>query len=198
MKKITALTTCLIVAICGLTAFNWNKPVPSPVAEENSLIHWYTIEEAQKLCEKEPRKIFMDVYASWCGWCKVMDNKTFSNPTIAKYMSANYYCVKFDAESKDTIVFNGQKFWNESRYHSFATQALQGNLAFPSFIFIDKTRTKFTMMQGYYPADKFEPYIHYYLNDAEPTVSFEKYKETFKSELKPADTKDEAAPNPGH
>ncbi len=41
---------------------------------------WYSIEEALILNEKEPRPVMIDLYTDWCGWCKVMDQRTFSNP----------------------------------------------------------------------------------------------------------------------
>jgi len=34
---------------------------------------WMTFEEAIEKSKTEKRKIFIDVYTDWCGWCKVMD-----------------------------------------------------------------------------------------------------------------------------
>ena len=63
----------------------------------------------------------MDVYTDWCGWCKRMDATTFENPAIAKYMSENFYCVKFNAESQKEVTFKGQKYGTEGRYSALAT-----------------------------------------------------------------------------
>ena len=73
-------------------------------------INWMTIEEAEAANKKEPRKLVIDVYTDWCGWCKKMDKDTFQNEKIAKYVNENYYAVKFNAEQKDSIVFLGQTF----------------------------------------------------------------------------------------
>jgi tetratricopeptide (TPR) repeat protein len=50
--------------------------------------------------EKTDKLILIDVYTDWCGWCKVMDEKTFSDPYVAKFMTDNFICVKLNAEDK--------------------------------------------------------------------------------------------------
>ena len=37
---------------------------------QDAKVNWLTIEEAEALNKKEPRKIFVDFYTDWCGWCK--------------------------------------------------------------------------------------------------------------------------------
>ena len=101
MKKII-----LLLSIFSLGLLN------TVIAQEGA-VKWYTFEEAVALNKKEPRKIFIDVYTDWCGWCKKMDETTFSKPEIAKILNKDYYAVKFDAESLDTINFAGTRFVNE-------------------------------------------------------------------------------------
>jgi len=47
------------------------------------LIKWHTFAEALELNKKEPRKIVIDVYTDWCGWCKVMEKNTYNHKIIA-------------------------------------------------------------------------------------------------------------------
>ncbi|MDQ3111217.1 MAG: DUF255 domain-containing protein [Bacteroidota bacterium] len=200
MKKYLVIGIALVAAL-GSFAFMRNT-ASAVITKTPVAIKWYTLEEAQKLSDANPRKIFIDFTTSWCGWCKTMDANTFKNPTIAKYMSTNYYCVKFDAETHDTVVFNGQKFWNrgganQRSANDFTITALQGRLSYPSFSFISKDRLSFTIMQGYMPPEKFEPYLHYYAEEKEKTMSYDDFLKTFKSEL-PADGTKTAPANGGH
>jgi thioredoxin-related protein len=75
-------------------------------------INWYTPEEAYQAYLKEPKPMFIDVYTDWCGWCKRMDQTTFQDQNIANYLNANFYPVKLDAETRETIEFNGKKYEN--------------------------------------------------------------------------------------
>lgn len=188
MKKRFTFTVALLAGAIFAISAAFRSEAGTPVAEAPGGIHWYNIEEAQKLSDSIPRRIFVDFSTSWCGWCKRMDAETFSNPVIAKYMNENYYCVKFDAETHDTITFNGQQFFNRGAVntrsaHDFAITVLHGQLSYPSYAIFDKTRTHITIMQGYMPADKFEPYLHYYAEEKENTITFDEYLKTFKSEL---------------
>ncbi len=187
MKKKIYFTFALVAAFT-FTVFTASRSEAGGTETKPEAIHWYNIEEAQKLSDSIPKRIFIDFSTSWCGWCKRMDAETFANPVIAKYMNANYYCVKFDAESRDTVVFNGQKFANQGAVntrsaHDFAITVLHGQLSYPSYAIFDKPRTHITIMQGYMPADKFEPYLHYYAEEKESTVTFDEFLKTFKSEL---------------
>ncbi|MBI1221238.1 MAG: DUF255 domain-containing protein [Bacteroidetes bacterium] len=58
-----------------------------------------TFEQALKKAQQENKPIFMDAYTSWCGWCKELDKRTFSDQTLADYMNNHFINVKMDMES---------------------------------------------------------------------------------------------------
>ena len=57
-------------------------------------VKWMSFEEAVAKSKIEKRKIFIDVYTDWCGWCKVMDKSTFNDPQVAKILNEKFYPVK--------------------------------------------------------------------------------------------------------
>lgn len=75
-------------------------------------IKWMSFNEAVKAQKKNKKPIFIDVYTAWCGPCKILDKKTFSNPETAKFINDNYNAVKFDAEGNEEIVFNKMTYKN--------------------------------------------------------------------------------------
>ncbi len=151
-------------------------------------LKWYTIEEAEKLCKEKPKKIMIDVFTSWCGWCKVMDKNTFTNPIIAKYLNDNFYTVKFNAESADTVVFNGQKFINENPgyrlSHQFAVALLKGKMSFPSIAFFSEKLEFLGSIPGYRKPEEMEVILNWIAQDKFKTMTFEEFQKSFTGHIK--------------
>ena len=49
----------------------------TPAKAGTGKINWMTLEEAQAANQKNPKKIFMDMYTSWCGPCKNVRSQYF-------------------------------------------------------------------------------------------------------------------------
>ena len=151
-------------------------------------INWVSFEEAIEKSQTNPKKIIIDIYTDWCKWCKVMDNNTFANPIIAKYINDNYYAVKFDAESTEAVNFKGQEFTNQNRGnrspHDLAIALLNGKMGYPSYVFMNEEHQIITVVQSYLPPEKFEPMIAFIENEKYlDGTNYEDYVKTFESKL---------------
>jgi len=62
-----------------------------------------TWDEALQKAKDENKSIFLDVYATWCGPCKVLKNKTFPNAEVGEYFNENFINVTLDGEKGDGI-----------------------------------------------------------------------------------------------
>jgi len=54
--------------------------------------------EILKKAKAEKKPIMIDVYAVWCGPCKLMDRTTFVDPAVIAWTKANVIPVRIDAE----------------------------------------------------------------------------------------------------
>jgi len=150
-------------------------------------VKWYTIEEAFTLTRKQPKKILIDVYTDWCSWCKVMDNKTFSNKVIADYMNSNFYPVKFNAEQKADVILDGKTFKfvasGQRGYHELAAQLLNGKLGYPSVVFLDEQTKMIQPVQGYIQAKEFDEIIKFIGGGHYKSQKWEDFQADYKSPI---------------
>ncbi|MBB3698714.1 DUF255 domain-containing protein [Flammeovirga yaeyamensis] len=84
----------------------------SAVYKEN--IEWKSIDIAIGQSENDNKPIFVDVYTDWCGWCKVLDKKTFQHEDVVDYVKNNYHAVKLNPEKEGSFTFKGKNYTYDS------------------------------------------------------------------------------------
>lgn len=73
---------------------------------------WLSFEQLEDSLSHKPKKVLIFFNAEWCAYCKKMERVAFKDPKIVSMLNSNYYSVKMDVETADTIVFDGQRFMN--------------------------------------------------------------------------------------
>jgi len=156
-------------------------------------LKWYTIEEAQELCKIQPRKILIDMYTDWCGWCKKMESETFQNPVIANFINNNFYAVKFNAETRDTISFKGKKYYNNQTgrrpSHDLAIELLGGRMSYPTVLYLDENFDILSPVPGFMTVKDIEPILFFFGRSIYKSTSFEDFKTAFDEAAKKSGSK---------
>lgn len=149
MKRIAWITGVIMAAgMVALTAFT--LPQGDKKKDQGEKIDWLTLEEAYALNQKAPRKIFVDVYTDWCGWCKKMDRDTFSDPEVATYVNDHYYAVKLDAESNRSFKLGEHQMTEQLVAQQFGVRS------FPTIVFIHEDFKNIQAVPGYRKAEEFK------------------------------------------
>jgi TonB family protein len=167
-RKWFAVLSVLILNTTALVGFTQDKV---------NKIHWMSVEEAVAATQKEPRKIMIDVYTQWCGPCKMMAAQTFTHPDVVKYMNEKYYCVKFDAESGDSVRFDGKTFKNpgfkpgatgRNSVHDLTMH--WGVSAYPTLLFFDETAKAIAPITGFQSVENFEIFAKVFAQNDYKTI----------------------------
>ncbi|WP_025762774.1 thioredoxin family protein [Dyadobacter tibetensis] len=149
-------------------------------AQKSEAINWLTIEEAYKKIQTEPRKVLIDIYTDWCGWCKVMDRETFRNPDVVQYINKNYYAVKLNAEQKEAIVLGNTEFSYDAanRTHQLALSLTNNRPSYPTTVFLDDQFQMIQPLPGYMKAREFHEVITFFGEGYHKKEAFETYQKT--------------------
>lgn len=95
----------LLLAITPFTAF-------SQGALKNK-IDWIPLEKAKKYAKKYDKNILVFFYKKNCQYCEEMKSETLSDQTVIDFINHNFFPVKIDSRTKDTILYNRIKYSNQ-------------------------------------------------------------------------------------
>lgn len=115
---------------------------------KNSGIRWIeglTWQQVKEKAKAENKYIFMDVYATWCGPCKLMDKEVYSNDTLGGYFDQHFISVKVqtDQTKKDNEYIR-------SWYSDANVIRRQYHIeSYPSFVFLSPVGVVVEKQTGY-------------------------------------------------
>ncbi|MBI1224078.1 MAG: DUF255 domain-containing protein [Bacteroidetes bacterium] len=182
MKKVLLGMGALVLLITSLS-FTFKKLEPPTQVSGHDAINWITWEQMMEKSKTQPRKVIVDVYTDWCGWCKRMDATTFSDACLSKYINDTYYAVKFDAEQKQDIVFKDKTYKfvkNGMRgYHELAAEMTHGQLSFPTVVFLDEKIDVIQSIPGYRDTKEFETIATYFGRNEHLKTPWETYQKNY-------------------
>jgi len=118
-------------------------------------IKWAGYSKALTSAGKSGKKILVDVYTAWCGWCKKMDRDVYANDEVQAYIQKHFEAVKLDAESKRKHKVAA----NEYTEREIAKQ--YGVSSYPTTLFLDHKGEPITAIPGYIKANRFLAVLEY-------------------------------------
>ncbi|MFT3948987.1 MAG: thioredoxin family protein [Agriterribacter sp.] len=147
---------------------------------------WLTLEEAEAKIKEKKKPVLIDLYTDWCGWCKVMDKKTYSNPEVIKYIEENFYPVKIDAETRNALSWKNKSYSYNAQYkiNSFAVFLTNGQLSFPTTIILTDDNTIPQAIPGYLKVADMELILRYFGDGHFGKTPFEDYRNAFSATWK--------------
>ena len=173
------------------------KADKKPMVQANSVemtgkVNWISMEDLPTAMEKEPRKVLVDLYTSWCGWCKRMDKNTFSYPEIAEYINENFHAVKFNAEQQESIDFAGKEYkfvpkgrrgTNELTYKLILGDKPTGRVGYPTVAFLDEELKRIDAYAGYKDANSFDGITRFIAENHYASMNLPQFLQDYKSPI---------------
>jgi thiol-disulfide isomerase/thioredoxin len=104
-------------------------------------IKWQTnLDQALLHAKAQNKLVLVDFYTDWCGPCKLMDARTYSNATVQNFMDAHLISVKINAEDPKL----GQQAAMKYRI-----------MAYPTVLILNPAGAVVDKMRGFVPAKNF-------------------------------------------
>ena len=101
---------------------------------------WLTrVDEAMKQAADGDRYVFVDLYAEWCGWCKVLEEKVFSTPEFQRF-TQDWVLLRVDVDD------GAEGSALQARYKAYSL---------PTTLILDARGVRIGMLEGFLPAPSF-------------------------------------------
>ncbi len=173
----------LKIGLLGIVIVAYFTVLANRIYAQGPMIHWMSWEQMENAQKKEKRKVIVDLYTDWCGWCKRMDATTFKNAEVVELLNNNFYAVKFDAEYKSDIVYYGKLYrfvpQGNRGYHELAAKITNGQLSYPTFVYLDESLTPIQAIPGYREAEVFSMIAKYFSGNFYKTTPFQVFQEDY-------------------
>ena len=110
-------------------------------------IQWVDFNTGFTQAQKEGKLAIIDCYTDWCGWCKVMDKKTFTNDTIIQRIKSDYIAIKFNPEKPGKYdVGTGDSLTGRKLLLALSNNKPSG---YPTFFYFIPQSKKMFQVPGY-------------------------------------------------
>jgi thioredoxin-related protein len=61
-------------------------------------ITWHNLDSGIAAAKESHKMMLIDLYTEWCGYCKKLDQNTFTNTELINYLNDKFVCIKVNAE----------------------------------------------------------------------------------------------------
>jgi thioredoxin-related protein len=146
-------------------------------------VKWLTLSELTAAYNQQPKPIIIDVYTSWCGWCKVMDKETYGNQKVADYINENYYAVKFNAELKDSVDLGGKRYGYNPAYkaNELAVHLLSGRMGYPTTVLLSAIDAPPAPLSGFLKPTELEAPLKFFGDGVYKQQNFPDFMKSFQN-----------------
>ena len=138
-------------------------------AGDKGHLQWMSFNDGLALAQKANRKVLIDVYTDWCGWCKKMESTTYGDPRIVEYLQRKYVLVRLNAESMQKLTYKGTTYTERDLAGAFGVNG------YPTTIFLKANGDPITGYPGYADAAKFRTVLSFIAEDHYLTKKFSDY-----------------------
>jgi thioredoxin-related protein len=130
-------------------------PVSMYAQDDQSILRPLSFSALQDSMIKKPKPILIKIYTDWCVYCKMQDQQLKKSDSLKNIINKNFYFAELDAETTDSIYFNGKGYGYKAGGISAGINELaeilgkqNGQLTYPAIIILNSEYQILYRLQG--------------------------------------------------
>lgn len=121
-----------VLIVLAVTNLEKTSKIQNSGQTNQTAIQWnYNLNSAISTAQNSNKLLFVDFYADWCGYCKQLDEKTYTDGKVKQIMAQKYIAVKVNVDQNPDLA---------SKY---------GVYGLPTLIILDSNGNEIKRVEGY-------------------------------------------------
>lgn len=142
---------------------------PKMTNAQTGELRWTSFTQGVKEAAATNKKVLIDVFTDWCGWCKKMDSDTYTDEGVKSYLNQEYVLVKLNAESNNKEMLDTMQVTDAQLASAF------GVTGYPTTVFLTSEGQPITAAPGYMKPEEFLNVLKYIAGDYYKKMEFQEY-----------------------
>ncbi len=133
-------------------------------------VDWLSFQTGIHEAEASSRKLIVDVYAPWCGWCSRLQAEVYTNSKVQKYLARHFKVARLNIDVMDDVIrFKGYKLSSGELAMGL------GATGTPTTVFLDSGGDYITRLPGFVGPDEFLNILRFIATDNYKKMSYEDF-----------------------
>lgn len=166
----------LLLALMGTPACGQSATTPPDTVQATAATTgpqgpvWKTFDEAVTAAQANGKKVLIDIYAPWCGWCRKMQAEVYTMPAVLAYLDEHFEIGRVNIEEEgDTVQFRGYTLSSAMLARGLGASAT------PTTVFLESEGEYITRLPGYVKGDDFMNVLKFIGSEAYRTQSYQDF-----------------------
>jgi thioredoxin-related protein len=154
-----AALLCITAPACSPGSDSQDTPQSKPgvQAKNDTGVTWVGYDEGMAMGKEAGKKIIINFYADWCGYCNKMNREIFSKGEAADFINQNFVPIRINTDVETQLA------------EKYRVSGL------PTTWFLDKDGEGIMNIPGYLPKEMFLSYMKFIQTDSHKTMSFKQF-----------------------
>lgn len=134
-------------------------------------VKWRLYDKGLKEAQQSGKPIFVQFFATWCGYCRKMDQETFTNAAVQKELAA-FVPIRVTESSEQQVQYQGKAVTEKE------LTVLHGVQGFPTLLFMEPDGQIIGKIPGYLGPQDFQSVLKFISSRAYKKMDYEKFRST--------------------
>ena len=161
------LAIALLLVGCGKEEESQAETGTESAAHEG--VAWMDYESGLAKAQAEGKYVIIDFWTDWCHWCKVLDERTYTQESVQSRLAESFVAIKVDAESREA---QGRA---EDAPTGVALARNYGVSSYPTTWFLDPKGDPIAPVPGFMEADRLTAILDYVSTGTYKEQDFQSY-----------------------